>query len=133
MKKTDLPEKFKKLVSNCDVEVRDYMLSVMEQIQNDYGKIEDGYYISLKLIRDNYECYNNSMKEISNYGALITDSRGDTHKNPAFTIAWAAQRNITDLLKSFALTPMTKSKMKVLQKGGGDTTESPLDAFLKDN
>ena len=42
---------------------------------------------------------------------------------------WEAQRNLQALLKAFAFTPMTKSKMKALSKGNGGQ-KSVLDEFL---
>ena len=57
MKKLEISNKFKKLLKDCNEEVRDYMESVMLGLLDDYGHIDDSYYASLRLIRDNYEIY----------------------------------------------------------------------------
>ena len=50
MKKLEISNKFKKLLKDCNEEVRDYMESVMLGLLDDYGHIDDSYYASLRLI-----------------------------------------------------------------------------------
>ena len=129
MKKLEISNKFKKLLKDCNEEVREYMESVMLGLIDDYGKIDDSYYASLRLIRDNYEIYTECYAAIKATGTVEEDNQGRQVKNRHFTAMWEAQRNLQALLKAFAFTPMTKSKMKALSKGTGDK-KSALDEFL---
>lgn len=63
-----------------------------------------------------------AKKAIDEEGLIGTDSIGRKGKNPNVGIMNVAQRTIIDLLKSFALTPMSKSKMKQFS-GGEESTE----------
>jgi P27 family predicted phage terminase small subunit len=87
--------------------------------------------VSLKLIADNYAIYLEAKKDIDANGIIRTDNQGRDFKNQAVSVMNVAQRNIVDLLKQFSLTPMSKSKMKNLDKG--DLQKSPLDEFLSDD
>lgn len=129
MKKLEISNKFKKLLKDCNEEVRDYMESVMLGLLDDYGHIDDSYYASLRLIRDNYEIYTDCYECIKAEGSVTADNQGRAVKNKHFTMMWEAQRNLQALLKAFAFTPMTKSKMKALSKGNGEQ-KSALDEFL---
>nr|DAR40357.1 MAG TPA: terminase small subunit [Caudoviricetes sp.] len=129
MKKLEISNKFKKLLKDCNEEVRDYMESVMLGLLDDYGQIDDSYYASLRLIRDNYEIYTECYDAIKSNGTVEKDNQGRQVKNRHFTAMWEAQRNLQALLKAFAFTPMTKSKMKALSKGNGGQ-KSVLDEFL---
>lgn len=124
-----ISDKFKRLLKDCNEEVKDYMESVMVGLINDYGTIDDSYYASLRLIRDNYEIYTECYEAIRAEGTVEEDNQGRLVKNRHFTAMWEAQRNLQALLKAFAFTPMTKSKMKALSKNGLET-KSPLDDFL---
>jgi len=130
MKKLEISNKFKKLLKDCNSEVKEYMESVMIGLIDDYGKIDDSYYASLRLIRDNYEIYTECYESIKAEGTVTKDNQGRAVKNKNFTAMWEAQRNLQSLLKAFAFTPMTKSKMKAMSKGNSEK-KSALDAFLE--
>ncbi len=128
----DITDKFKDLVRDVEPEVREYMLSVMHGLIDDYGAIDESFYVSLKFIRDYYIIYNNAMKDLQEHGLLRIDNQGRTFKNQNFTIAKDAQRIISDLLKTFALTPMTKSKMKNLDARGDKAANFSTDEYIRD-
>jgi phage terminase small subunit len=128
----DISDKFKDLVRDVEPEVADYMLSVMKCLIDDFGGIEDSFYISLKFIRDNYIIYNTAMKALRSEGLLRKDSHGRTFKNQNWSIAKDAERAISDLLKSFACTPMSKSKMKNLDARGAQNANFSTDSYLRE-
>ncbi len=119
------------LYSNYSQEVQEYMSNVVQCLKEDYGQIPASWRISLDLIADNVDIYLKAKADIDKNGLLRVDAHGRTFKNQNVAIMNVAQRNLTDLLKSFALTPMSKSKMKML-KAGGETVEEYLDN-LTDN
>ena len=114
----------KELYTQYAPEVQEYMKNVVECLRADYGKnIPESWRISLDLIADNYEIYLKAKNDIMKNGLLRTDSQGRTFKNQNISIMNMSQRNITDLLKAFALTPMSKSKMKMLDNSKFDEEE----------
>ena len=120
------------LYSEYSKEVQDYMNNVIKCLHEDYGdKIPESWRISLDLIADNYEIYLKAKNDIMNNGLIRTDNQGRTFKNQNVAIMNVAQRNLTDLLKAFALTPMSKSKMKAF-KADEETADDYVD-FLTNN
>lgn len=104
----------RKLYANYPKDVQDYMSNVIDCLRQDYGEIPTSWRISLDLIADNYNIYLKAKNAIDEEGLIGTDSIGRRGRNPNVSIMNVAQRTIMDLLKSFALTPMSKSKMKSL-------------------
>ena len=100
------------LYKDYNTRVQEYMNNVIKCLEEDYGKIPESWRISLDLIADNYSLYLQAMDDIKKNGLLRVDNAGRTFKNQCYTIMNSAQMNLRDLLKSFALTPMSKSKMK---------------------
>lgn len=102
------------IYNNYDQRVQDYMKNVIECLEQDYGKIPESWRVSLDLIADNYSIYLQAKDNINENGLLKKDPRGYIFKNQCVSIMNSAQTQLKDLLKSFALTPMSKSKMKQL-------------------
>ena len=120
----------KNLYEEYSQEVQDYMNNVIQCLQEDYGKIPTSWRISLDLIADNYDIYLKAKKSLDKEGLIGTDSLGRRGKNPNVSIMNVAQRTIMDLLKSFALTPMSKSKMKVLNTSS-ETAEDYINYLVE--
>lgn len=111
-----------------DKRVQQYMDNVIECLEQDYGKIPTSWRVSLDLIADNYAIYLKALDAINaaDNNMIKEDNYGRTFKHPAFGIMNQAQSQLKDLLKSFALTPMSKSKMKKLESDE-DTAEDYLE------
>jgi len=100
--------------------VQNYIGNVIDCLRQDYGNIPDSWAISLDIICDNYVIYLDAMKNIREKGTVTPgrnyEKTGECVKNPAFSILDRCTQTITNLLKSFSLTPMSRAKMKSLKQ-----------------
>ena len=103
------------LYKDYDKRVQEYMNNVITCLENDYGKIPESWRISLDLIADNYAIYLNAKDEIKANGLFKVDNQNRKTKNQAIYIMNVAQMHLKDLMKSFALTPVSKAKMRSLR------------------
>ena len=115
----------KNIYKNYDKRVQEYMQNVVDCLEQDYGKIPASWRISLDLIADNYSVYLKAMDDVNENGLLRKDKQNRTFKNQCYNIADRAQSHLKDLLKSFALTPMSRSKMREL-----DSEEIDADEYI---
>lgn len=92
--------------------VQEYMQNVIDCLKQDYKEIPSSWRVSLDLIADNVDVYLRAKEDIDKNGLLRKDKQGRTFKNQCFPLMTTAQDHIIKLLQSFALTPMSKSKMK---------------------
>lgn len=104
----------KKVYKNYNPEVQEYMSNLIKCLEQDYKDIPDSWRISLDLIADNYNLYLKAKKDIDENGLFRVDKLNRTFKNQAISVMNNAQQMLTKLLSNFALTPMSKSKMKQL-------------------
>ena len=111
------------IYSTYDKRVQEYMKNVMDCLEQDYGKIPSSWRISLDLIADNYSIYLKAKDSIEKENLFNTDAKGNTYRHPAYSVMNQAQSQLKDLLKSFALTPMSKSKMRQLDEDDIDADE----------
>jgi len=102
--------KAKELYAHYDKKTQDYMQCLFDCIEQDYGEIPSSWRISLDLIADNYEVYLKAKNSVITDGVTIGSQR-----NPQYTTMISTQQMLFKLLSSFALTPMTRSKMKNLK------------------
>ena len=103
-----------KIYKDYPKQVREYMQNVVDCLIQDYKVIPKSWCVSLDLIADNYDVYLKAKKAINEDGLLRKDSHGRTFKNQNINIMNTAQDHIIRLMSSFALTPMSRSKMKNL-------------------
>ena len=110
---TDLKKKYKK----SNKQVSDYMNNLIDTLSKDYGDgIDPSWEASLDLMSDWYLIYCNAIEEIKENGPVVKSPSGVSKVNPAFNVANTATRILNDILKTFAATPVAKSKMKALGK-----------------
>jgi phage terminase small subunit len=105
----------KDIYNKYDKRVQEYMQNVIDCLKQDYGKIPTSWRVSLDLIADNYSIYLHALDIINKEELFKQDNYGRTFKHPAFGIMNQAQSQLKDLLKSFALTPLSSAKMKKLE------------------
>lgn len=94
--------------------VQEYMQNLIDCLTQDYKVIPTSWRISLDLIADNYDIYLKAKESIDKEGLIREDNQHRTFKNQNYNIMNSAQDKIIRLMSSFALTPMSKSKMKNL-------------------
>ena len=111
--------------------VQEYMSNLITCLESDYGSIPDSFRVSLDLIAMNYDIILKCQEDIKVNGLLRTDNLKRTFKNQHITILNQAQGYLQALLKTFALTPMTRSKMKALErKDEEETTQDYIDKLI---
>ena len=108
-------------------QVQEYMDNVIDCLLQDYKEIPKSWRISLDLIADNYDTYLKAKQDIDTNGLIVHNKKDDGgHRNPSFSVMNVAQDHIVRLLQSFALTPMSRSKMKNF-----DSEEADFESLLK--
>jgi phage terminase small subunit len=101
----------KKIYGDRGKRVVEYMELVVEQIERDYNAVPPSWRVSLDMIADNLMLYFDALDDIKKYGQVI-HTNGKTEINPACRLLKDANQTIFKLVTNFALTPMSKSKMK---------------------
>lgn len=115
----------KTLYKDYDKKVQEYMQNVIDCLKQDYKEIPTSWRISLDLIADNYAIYIKAKDAVLNEGLIRKDAHGRTFKNQSFPLMMNTQQILIKLLSSFALTPMSKSKMRNL-----DSDENLFDDLI---
>lgn len=116
----------KEIYKKYPEKVQKYMQNVIDCLKQDYKEIPSSWRVSLDLIADNVDIYLKAKEDIDKNGLIRKDTHNRTFKNQCFPLMTTAQDHIIKLLQSFALTPMSKSKMKNVEFDD----ESPLDEFI---
>lgn len=104
----------KAIYKDYDTKVQEYMQNVMDCLKQDYKEIPSSWRVSLDLIAMNADIVFRAQKDLKENGLLRKDTHGRTFKNQNFQLMMNAQQVLIKLLSSFALTPVSKSKMKAL-------------------
>ena len=112
-------------------EVSDYMNDVIDVLVQDYGAINPSWRVSLRLIADWYKVYVDAKKDIDDNGLMMTNRRGETARNASIITMQNASNNVVSLLKAFAATPMSKTKMKALDKEAVVDDQAFIDALMQ--
>lgn len=116
----------KQLYKDYDPKVQEYMQNVINCLKQDYKDIPTSWRISLDLIADNYAIYIKAKDAVLKDGLLRRDNHGRTFKNQCFPLMMNTQQILIKLLSSFALTPMSRSKLKNF-----DSDEDLFDDLIK--
>lgn len=93
-------------------QVQIWMQKLVNNLKEELDEIPISYEVSLDLLADAFETYLDAKYQIQKHGILIESSRGDYIKNPALSALNSSQLFISKLLSQFALTRMSKSKLK---------------------
>lgn len=102
------------IYKDYDERVIRYMEFVIKQIEQDYSIVPSSWRVSLDLIADNLMIYFKALDDIKQNGVITYNRNGVATKNPSCNTQNVASQNVIKLLNNFALTPMSKSKMKNL-------------------
>ena len=120
-----------KIYEKYGTQVYEYMKNLIDCLEQDYDVIPNSWRISLDLIADNYNMYIECSKQIKEDGLMRYDEHhGLYYKHPLIGVMNAAQTQLKDLLKSFALTPMSKTKIKAFRGDGVVNEMEYLDKLM---
>lgn len=115
----------KKIYKDYPVKVQEYMQYVIDCLKQEHKDIPSSWRVSLDLIADNYNIYLQAKEDVQKNGLLRKDKHGRTFKNQCFPLMCTMESNLIKLLSSFALTPMSRSRMRTI-----DTDEFDFDSLL---
>ena len=118
----------KKIYSDYDPVVQDYMEKLIARLEEQYGKIDDEWLASLDMVAFNYQMIQQCKRDLLINGIEKADSRGRLARNPSVAVNNQCQANLMKLLNSFGLNLMSKSKIKQI---GGFDTDDDLQAILE--
>ena len=123
--------KLKRKYNSKTEQVRDYMTNLIDTLAKDYGDdIDASWEASLDMAADWYQIYVDALEDIKNNGAVVKSPSGVSKTNPAFNVINTATRILNDILRTFAATPLAKSKMKALGKNASPVSDAMLLASL---
>lgn len=106
--------------------VQVYMQNVIDCLKQDYKEIPASWRVSLDLIADNVDIYLKAKEDIDKNGLLRKDTHGRTFKNQCFPLMVISEDHVIKLLQSFALTPVSRAKIKNV-----DTDDYDIEDLLK--
>lgn len=107
-------ENIDKYFSEYRSDTKQYMQWLVDCIKVEHGNVPVCWNVSLRFIADNMETYFSAIQNIRDAGGYKEDERHRAAKNPNVCIANQAQDRTVKLLQQFALTPVTRSKMRCL-------------------
>lgn len=109
MNKTTFIKRYK----DNDKKVQEYMEFVCNSLVDKYKDIPETFVISLDLLAQNLEIMVKSSEAMNKEGGMLDDDRYHGAKKSApLQTYFQAQSYINNILTSFGLNPMAKSKMK---------------------
>lgn len=104
---------FLKRYINNDKRVQEYMQFICNTLVDKYKEIPETFVISLDLLAQNLEIMVKSSDTMNQEGGMLDDDRYHGAKKSApLQTYFQAQGYINNILTSFGLNPMAKSKMK---------------------
>lgn len=99
------------------------MTTLLKCLKKEYGVLRDEWQLSLDLIAQTYETYLMAYLAVKKDGVYTKDIKDRVQRNPALTVMNNSQAYLQKLLTQFALTPMSKSKMKKSDEQSVESTE----------
>lgn len=108
---------FLKRYTDKDKKVQEYMAFISNSLEEKYTDIPEGFIISLDLLANNLEIMVKSAEEMSKKDGLTDDDRyHGKKKSAALQTYFQAQGYVANILSSFGMNPMSRSKMKQNQE-----------------
>jgi len=118
-----LETKLKRKYQDKQLEVKEYMEALIDQLVSEYGDLNPSWELSFDMICDWYEIYVAARNSIKEKGVSWIDVNDNIRKNPDMSTISVATNTIQGILRSFAQNPYQKSKMKALNKDLSDETD----------
>lgn len=123
MKKEQVLERYSE--NEYSKKVCEYMHYIVNQLELEYGKIDDAYVLNLDMVAENQELIYSIQKDVKENGLVYVDRDGKFQRNPLMPTLLNLQAANYKLIQSFGLTVMSKCKIK----GNTSDLESP-DNFI---
>ena len=101
--------------------VQEYMNSVIDDLNTDYGTWPKSWLISLDILADHLSLYVEAIEQIKKNGTSHVNREGRQVKNPNITVLSNAMSEIRDITKQFAFSPIQRSKLKALETADAET------------
>lgn len=100
-------------------EVNDYMKNLVSQIKKNYGDVDPTWESSLQMLSDWYVVYIQARQ-------TILESEDPSLQHKAFIRMNTSSNMIQSISKSFALNPMSQTKMSTMRQGKTPVDEMAL-------
>lgn len=114
-------------IQEYDKRVNEYMNLLIDALVKEYGYLKREWLLSLDMIAQNYQIYIQCYDSIRQEGMYVRDDQGRRQRNPASTLMMSAQNSMQKLTNSFALTPLSYSKVRKLESP--DNSDDYIDSL----
>lgn len=122
-------DKFK-IPNDIEAEAKKYIADVCDMLESN-GVMENVDTAALTMLARNYSMFIKASKQLETDGLTVVSDRGNISPHPAIKIAKDAQIQAMKVMAEFGLTAKARTKLPKLD--ASNTTESPLEAFVKNS
>ena len=122
-------DKFK-IPNDIEAEAKKYIADVCDMLESN-GVMENVDTAALTMLARNYSMFIKASKQLETDGLTVVSDRGNISPHPAIKIAKDAQIQAMKVMAEFGLTAKARTKLPKLD--ANNTTESPLEAFVKNS
>ena len=122
-------DKFR-IPNDIEAEAKKYIADVCDMLESN-GVMENVDTAALTMLARNYSMFIKASKQLETDGLTVVSDRGNISPHPAIKIAKDAQIQAMKVMAEFGLTAKARTKLPKLD--ASNTTESPLEAFVKNS
>ena len=122
-------DKFK-IPNDIESEAKKYITDVCDMLESN-GVMENVDTAALTMLARNYSMFIKASKQLETDGLTVVSDRGNISPHPAIKIAKDAQIQAMKVMAEFGLTAKARTKLPKLD--ASNTTESPLEVFIKNS
>ena len=119
-----------KIPNDIEAEAKKYIADVCDMLESN-GVMENVDTAALTMLARNYSMFIKASKQLETDGLTVVSDRGNISPHPAIKIAKDAQIQAMKVMAEFGLTAKARTKLPKLD--ASNTTESPLEAFVKNS
>ena len=113
-----------KIPNDIESEAKKYITDVCDMLESN-GVMENVDTAALTMLARNYSMFIKASKQLETDGLTVVSDRGNISPHPAIKIAKDAQIQ--------AMKVMAEARTKLPKLDASNTTESPLEAFVKNS
>lgn len=119
-----------KIPNDIESEAKKYITDVCDMLESN-GVMENVDTAALTMLARNYSMFIKASKQLETDGLTVVSDRGNISPHPAIKIAKDAQIQAMKVMAEFGLTAKARTKLPKLD--ASNTTESPLEVFIKNS